>query len=160
MVIKKYIAQTEDLATQMAQNELGKDVVIMNVKKTTPKGLFKLFRKPHVELTAAIDDTAENAEKPDFSKLQEAIRRRSEYTAPDSKAAMQEAKRKQMQQNDQILPDEPDERVNESVINEQKMIEQKLSKLQNFWKSRWGLRKRRKPRRMIKQMTKWTLIFR
>ena len=38
MVIKKYIAQTEDLATQMAQNELGKDVVIMNVKKTTPKG--------------------------------------------------------------------------------------------------------------------------
>ena len=82
MVIKKYIAQTEDLATQMAQNELGKDVVIMNVKKTTPKGLFKLFRKPHVELTAAIDDTAENAEKPDFSKLQEAIRRRSEYTAP------------------------------------------------------------------------------
>ena len=99
MVIKKYIAQTEDLATQMAQNELGKDVVIMNVKKTTPKGLFKLFRKPHVELTAAIDDTAENAEKPDFSKLQEAIRRRSEYTAPDSKAAMQEAKRKQMQQN-------------------------------------------------------------
>ena len=75
MVIKKYIAQTEDLATQMAQNELGKDVVIMNVKKTTPKGLFKLFRKPHVELTAAIDDTAENAEKPDFSKLQEAIRK-------------------------------------------------------------------------------------
>lgn len=54
MVIKKYIAQTEDLATQMAQNELGKDVVIMNVKKTTPKGLFKLFRKPHVELTAAL----------------------------------------------------------------------------------------------------------
>lgn len=160
MVIKKYIAQTEDLATQMAQNELGKDVVIMNVKKTTPKGLFKLFRKPHVELTAAIDDTAENAEKPDFSKLQEAIRRRSEYTAPDSKAAMQEAKRKQMQQNDQILPDEPDERVNESVINEQKMIEQKLSKLQNLLESRWGLRKRRKPSRMIKQMTKWTLIFR
>ena len=81
MVIKKYIAQTEDLATQMAQNELGKDVVIMNVKKTTPKGLFKLFRKPHVELTAAIDDTAENAEKPDFSKLQEAIRRRAKTAA-------------------------------------------------------------------------------
>lgn len=141
MVIKKYIAQTEDLATQMAQNELGKDVVIMNVKKTTPKGLFKLFRKPHVELTAAIDDTAENAEKPDFSKLQEAIRRRSEYTAPDSKAAMQEAKRKQMQQNDQILPDEPDERVNESVINEQKMIEQKLSKLQNLLEKQMGTAK-------------------
>lgn len=39
MVIKKYIAQTEDLATQMAQNELGKDVVIMNVKKNNAQGL-------------------------------------------------------------------------------------------------------------------------
>ena len=46
-----------------------------------------------------------------------------------------------MQQNDQILPDEPDERVNESVINEQKMIEQKLSKLQNLLEKQMGTAK-------------------
>lgn len=43
MVIKKYIAQTEDLATQMAQNELGKDVVIMNVKKQRPRACLSYF---------------------------------------------------------------------------------------------------------------------
>ena len=57
---------------------------------------------------------------------------------------MQEAKRKQMQQNEQILPDEPDERVNESVINEQKMIEQKLSKLQNLLEKQMAGKKRMK----------------
>ena len=39
MVIKKYIAKTEEAATALAREELGKDVVIMNVKKNIPKGL-------------------------------------------------------------------------------------------------------------------------
>ena len=77
MVIRKYIAMSEEEAAKLAREELGEDVVIMNVKKNEPKGLAKLFRKPSVEITAAVDEvrSGEAAEDvPDFSRLQEAIR--------------------------------------------------------------------------------------
>ena len=82
MVIRKYIGTTE---------ELGEDAVIMNVKQVAAKGVLRFFRKPSVEVTAAVDEvqgdhSASGSEMqqgrqrqegqdafPDFSKLQEAI---------------------------------------------------------------------------------------
>jgi flagellar biosynthesis protein FlhF len=40
-----------------ANREMGKDAVIMNMKTIVPKGIYRLFRKTTVEVTAAIDDT-------------------------------------------------------------------------------------------------------
>jgi len=91
MVIKKYIATTEEEAVRLAREELGEDAVIMNVKQVAARGLFRFFRKPSVELTAAVDEVQggdrahgfgpnpggqrEDSQDgfPDFSKLQEAI---------------------------------------------------------------------------------------
>ncbi len=88
MVIRKYIGTTEEEATRLAKEELGEDAVIMNVKQVAAKGLLRFFRKPSVEVTAAVDEVqGENSgagsemqqtrqrqeEFPDFSKLQEAI---------------------------------------------------------------------------------------
>ncbi|MBQ8412400.1 MAG: flagellar biosynthesis protein FlhF [Lachnospiraceae bacterium] len=56
MIIKKYKAQTEKEAILMAREDLGPDAIVMNVKTIKPAGLFKLFKKSRVELTAAIDD--------------------------------------------------------------------------------------------------------
>ncbi len=61
MIIKKYEAETENDAIMMAKEELGGGAVIMNIRTTKPKGIFKLFRKPLVEVTAAVDEkTPEN----------------------------------------------------------------------------------------------------
>ena len=61
MIIKKYEAETENDAIMMAKEELGGGAVIMNIRTTKPKGIFKLFRKPLVEVTAAVDEkTSEN----------------------------------------------------------------------------------------------------
>ena len=61
MIIKKYEAETENDAIMMAKEELGGGAVIMNIRTTQPKGIFKLFRKPLVEVTAAVDEkTPEN----------------------------------------------------------------------------------------------------
>lgn len=105
MVIRKYIATTEEEATRLAREELGEDVVIMNVKQVSAKGLMRFFRKPSVELTAAVDEvkpedqsatlskTAESQEAfPDFSKLQEAIQ---ETNAVLEAEAKKEARREQ-----------------------------------------------------------------
>ena len=56
MIIKKFQANTETEAIILAKEELGKDAIVMNIKKISPKGFYKLFRKPLVEVTAAIDD--------------------------------------------------------------------------------------------------------
>lgn len=42
----------------LAKEELGKDAIVMNIKTISPKGIYRLFRKPLVEITAAIDDTS------------------------------------------------------------------------------------------------------
>ncbi|TAH69606.1 MAG: flagellar biosynthesis protein FlhF [Anaerolineaceae bacterium] len=56
MIIKKFQANTETDAIMLAKEELGKDAIVMNIKTISPKGFYRLFRKPLVEVTAAIDD--------------------------------------------------------------------------------------------------------
>lgn len=57
MIIKKYLAKSEKDAIEMAKEDLGKDAVVMNIKKVRPKGLAKLFVRGKVEVTAALDET-------------------------------------------------------------------------------------------------------
>lgn len=131
MVIKKYIAKTEEAATALAREELGKDVVIMNVKKNIPKGIAKLFRKESVEVTAAVDEVVLEStpkEIPDFSKLQEAMQGEAK-PAPDSKAAKAEAARAALAEKNQVILEEEPE---EEETSENNAIEQKLSDLQKL----------------------------
>lgn len=137
MVIKKYIAKTEEDAIRMAKEELGKDTVIMNVKKTEPKGIYKLFRKESVEVTAAIDEVLpeqkeeENDSFPDFDKLQQAIESREFQPAPDSKQAVAQAKKEEIIVKNNLIREEDSE---EEVIDEANIIEQKLDNLQDLLK--------------------------
>jgi flagellar biosynthesis protein FlhF len=56
VIIKKFQANTETEAIMLAKEELGKDAIVMNMKTIAPKGIYKLFRKPLVEITAAVDE--------------------------------------------------------------------------------------------------------
>lgn len=56
MKIKKYTAQTESEAINKVKADLGRDALILNIKSMKPKGIFKLIRKPSVEVTAALDE--------------------------------------------------------------------------------------------------------
>lgn len=56
MIIKKFQGKTETEAIMHAKEELGKDAIVMNMKTIVPKGIYKLFRKTVVEITAAIDE--------------------------------------------------------------------------------------------------------
>ncbi len=58
MIIKKFQANTETEAIMLAKEELGKDAIVMNIKTISPKGIYKLFRKASVEITAAIEDSS------------------------------------------------------------------------------------------------------
>jgi flagellar biosynthesis protein FlhF len=61
MIIKKFQGKTEAEATQLARKELGDSAVIMNVRNVKKKGFLALFRKPLVEVTAALEDEPDKA---------------------------------------------------------------------------------------------------
>jgi flagellar biosynthesis protein FlhF len=56
VIIKKFQANTETEAFMLVKEELGKDAIVMNIKTVSPKGIYRLFRKPVVEITAAVDE--------------------------------------------------------------------------------------------------------
>ena len=45
-----------NIAIEKVKNDLGKDALVLNIKKISPKGIFKLFRRPSVEVMAALDE--------------------------------------------------------------------------------------------------------
>ena len=63
MIIKKFQANSETEAIMLAKNELGKDAIVMNIKTISPRGIFRLFRKATVEVTAAVDELQNYGEK-------------------------------------------------------------------------------------------------
>ena len=137
MIIKKYIGKTEEEAISLAKADLGEGVSIMNTKEVNPHGIFKLFRKPSFEVTAAVDEikkeepvTAVKEETPDFSKLQQVLNEKRFVPAPDSKAAQKEAERERLIKSSQIIEDEPAQDGEDKEDNNG--IEQKLNTLQDL----------------------------
>ncbi len=138
MIIKKYIGKTEEEAISLAKADLGESVSIMNTKETSPHGIFKLFRKPSFEVTAAVDEIkkeepqpAAKEEAPDFSKLQQVLNEKQFAPAPDSKAAQKEAERERLIKNSQIIEDEPGQDGTGKEDSDSD-IEQKLNTLQDL----------------------------
>lgn len=68
-MIKKYRADTQEEALQMASKDLGQDAIVLSIKKVTPKGVMSVFKKPYVELSAT--NTLEYNKKEDNSSEQD-----------------------------------------------------------------------------------------
>ena len=79
MIIKKYEAQTEKEAIILAKQELGKDAIVMNIKTVKPRGIYRFFHKPTVEVTAAVDEIGkQTVEKKENNLLTKGFSSRTE----------------------------------------------------------------------------------
>lgn len=58
MTINKFQAKTESEAVEKAKEEMGPEVVIMNVRMVKPKGMFRAFKGITYEVTAALEEEA------------------------------------------------------------------------------------------------------
>lgn len=63
MIVKKFQAPTETEAVFKARDELGSSAVVLNVKTLKQRGIFRLFRKDMVEITAAQEENEGAGEK-------------------------------------------------------------------------------------------------
>lgn len=59
MIIKKFQGATEEEAILAAKEEMGSSAVVMNIRTTKKKGIFKMFQKSIVEVTAALEEKEE-----------------------------------------------------------------------------------------------------
>lgn len=69
MLIKKFQGASEQEALQLAKQELGKDVIITHIKSIKPKGIYRLFKKPVVEITAAVDEERIYEKKSNYQQI-------------------------------------------------------------------------------------------
>lgn len=61
MIIKKFEGRTEEEAIEKAKAEMGSSAIVMNMKTIKPGGFMGLFKKPYVEVTAALEEVSEAA---------------------------------------------------------------------------------------------------
>lgn len=122
MIIKKFQGKTEAEATALAKSELGENAVIMHVKTVKRKGLMKLFKKPFVEVSAALEEESDVS----FAKMKAAV-------TEVAKTLNAEEGKRNGQSYVNKTPAQPEK--NESVIkqtDEGVNIEEKLDSLHNL----------------------------
>lgn len=119
MIIKKYQAMSETDAITLAREELGKDVIVMNVKKINPKGVSKMFKRPQVEITAAVDDSKVYSGEERKLQLEKSI----------------QAERTRQQESrmakDSVKKEEKSSAIEEKLNNLQSLIEKQMSSSEN-----------------------------
>ena len=59
MIVKKFQGATENDAILLAKDELGPDAVVLNIKTMKQRGVFRMFKKDFVEITAAVEEKKE-----------------------------------------------------------------------------------------------------
>lgn len=74
MIVKKFQAPTENEAMLKAKEELGANAVVLNIKFLKARGLFRMFKKDQVEITAALEEKDfiknVNKRKPEMKTLE------------------------------------------------------------------------------------------
>lgn len=146
MIIKKFNAQSEMEAMLMAKEELGPEAIVMNVKTIKPRGIFALFKKSKVELTAAIDDVTDKkvstaaAKNTSGGKSSEFVKgffqTKSEYTDTAQKLQKtQTPQRAQASQNTQAVQNM------QNAQNTQNAIEEKINKLSELLEQQMSIKK-------------------
>lgn len=118
MVIKKFQGETETEAIMLAKEELGKDAIVMNIKTIKPKGIYNLFRKQMVEITAALDENVSYS---------------GEKSVPQPKEQPRFANYMTQEKNKNIILEDEVNFLTESDKNKgTSAIEEKLNSLQNL----------------------------
>ena len=127
MIIKKFLAKTEQEAIELAKNDLGSGAVVMNIKKVQPRGFAKWFVKTKVEVTAAIDG---NENYMEVSRTEKKDKEEEKQTATPVNS-VQEIRRPVVPPMKETLEGTP--RVaKEKVADETDSLLDKLSKLENL----------------------------
>ena len=80
MIIKKFQGNTEEEAILAAKEEMGSNAIVMNICTTKQKGIFGMFRKDMVEVTAALEEKEDLLQKEKDLQKEEAAEKKTGFT--------------------------------------------------------------------------------
>ena len=141
MVIKKFQAETEEEAIIKAKEELGKDAIVMNIKMVKPKGIQKFFRKPTVEVTAAVDEeTSYNTGEEMLNKMQELQKNLQEAQKKENEE-QKKKKEEVLKDSNNIIQEEEKETTEKETMG----IEDRLDNLQQMLEKQMSLDEKEEP---------------
>lgn len=135
MIIRKFQAGTEKEAILKASEDLGGNAIVMNIKTVKPRGFMRIFKKPYVEVTAALDEEKDGKESE--NELQTFITRetrakreplpKKEFSLPpiqqevNENPILKELERREAQ-------NQRTDTLEEKLTGIQKLLEEKLAK--------------------------------
>lgn len=126
MIVKKFQAATETEAIMKAKEELGSMAVVLNVKSLKQRGIFRLFKKDVVEVTAALEENefanGIKERKPSFNQAVSGVQ--------SVNAAAKQSGNSTANSGINLIADD-----SLSVWSETAVLEQKLDSLHNLLKS-------------------------
>lgn len=125
MIIKKFQAKTEDEAVTQAKKELGENVVVMNVRMVKPKGLFKWFKSPIVEVMVAKEEETEAAHAKEQTEKMQTENLKDVIASIDKLRQLGEGSKELSEKK--TLPAE-EAVLEERLENIQNLLEEKLKK--------------------------------
>lgn len=122
MVIRKYEAETEEAAILQAKEELGKDAIVMNIKVLKPRGFQKFFKKPSVEVTAAVD------EETNYSSGEDMLLKMQEIQKNIEEAKKKEVDVTEKQKEENVIQEENSNTmaIEDRLDNLQQMLEKRI----------------------------------
>lgn len=128
MKIKKYEGSTEKEAMLKVKDDLGKEALIVSVKNIRPKGLYKIFKKPYVEVTAAVDEKGIFQVDRDMPKNNAVIKQDTknslEYETPeDEQSNFIQLLKNLSDINQKEIVDKTEEKANKNTTNESMPID-------------------------------------
>lgn len=140
MTINKFQGTTKEEAIEKAKEQMGNDVVIMNVKEIKPKGFFKVFKASTFEVTASVEEKESS-----FSQMMNKgnmVKSNIDYKA-DEKISIPPISKKTPGEFDNPVKKQEDAIVrNEKMLSENdKKLEERLDNLSNILEEKLGVPK-------------------
>ena len=119
MIIKKFQGNTEEEAILAAKEEMGSNAIVMNICTTKQKGIFGMFRKDMVEVTAALE------EKEDLLQKEKDLQKEE---AAEKKQVLQEPKQEEEKDNQINKKPKEDAAFEKRLVNIQSMLENQMKR--------------------------------
>lgn len=140
MTINKFLGKTKEEAIEKAKQEFGAGAVIMNVREIKPKGLFRAFKSPTYEVTAAMEEketftnpiSAMQPQKKLHDNIDYMADEKIEIPKPQRLTETIEAIQKARESTSMEKPVEDENNIEKRLENLSSMLEQKLGTSQKI----------------------------
>jgi len=125
MKIKRYMGKTTKEAMHKLKRELGTEAVILHTRKIKHPGLLGFFKKPLIEIVAALDD--EKADESKFSHIELNKAQKTNYYNTSHST--------EIKKNLTIKKEEESSDISAEISNIKKLLVETISNIENNNKS-------------------------